>query len=31
MKTEEFKHWFKALKPFLAQKIEMQHFENTLV
>jgi quinol monooxygenase YgiN len=31
MKTEEFKHWFVTLKPFLAQKIEMQHFENTLV
>ena len=30
MKTEEFKHWFNAMKPFLASKIEMQHFENTL-
>jgi len=31
MKTEEFKQWFLAMKPFLAKKIEMQHFENTLV
>ena len=30
MKTEEFKDWFNAIKPFLARKIEMQHFENTL-
>lgn len=30
MKTEEFKQWFLAMKPFLARKIEMQHFENTL-
>ncbi|UOH18366.1 antibiotic biosynthesis monooxygenase [Acinetobacter sp. NyZ410] len=31
MKTDEFKQWFTAMKPFLASKIEMQHFENTLV
>lgn len=31
MKTEEFKHWFLAMKPFLAERISMQHFENTLV
>ena len=30
MKTEEFKQWFLAMKPFLAEKIQMQHFENTL-
>lgn len=31
MKTEAFQYWFIALKPFLSRKIEMQHFENTLV
>ena len=31
MKTEAFKQWFLAMKPFLAAKIEMQHYENTLV
>ena len=31
MKTEEFRQWFIAMKPFLARKIEMQHFEKTLV
>lgn len=31
MKTEEFKQWFLAMKPFLAAKIEMQHYEKTLV
>lgn len=31
MKTDEFKQWFLAMKPFLSEKIQMQHFENTLV
>ncbi len=30
MKTEQFKQWFLAIKPFLAAKIEMEHFERTL-
>ncbi len=30
MKTAEFKQWFLAMKPFLAEKITMQHYENTL-
>ena len=31
MKTDEFRHWFIAMKPFLARKIDMQHYESTLV
>lgn len=30
MQTAEFKQWFTAIKPFLAERIKMEHFERTL-
>lgn len=30
IKTDEFKNWFKAIGPFLADKIHMEHFERTI-